>query len=30
MLRINGQAPDFTAEMSQGTINFHECIGGAR
>jgi len=24
MLRINDQAPDFTAETSQGTINFHE------
>jgi thioredoxin-dependent peroxiredoxin len=27
MLRINDQAPDFTAETSQGTINFHEWIG---
>jgi thioredoxin-dependent peroxiredoxin len=28
MLRINEQAPDFTAETSQGTINFHEWMGG--
>jgi thioredoxin-dependent peroxiredoxin len=27
MLRINDQAPDFTAETSQGTINFHEWMG---
>lgn len=27
MLRINDPAPDFTAETSQGTINFHEWIG---
>jgi alkyl hydroperoxide reductase subunit AhpC len=27
MLRINDQAPNFTAETSQGTINFHEWIG---
>lgn len=27
MLRINDQAPDFTAETSQGTINFHEWTG---
>ena len=27
MLRINEQAPDFTAETSQGTINFHEWMG---
>ncbi len=27
MLRINEVAPDFTAETSQGTINFHEWIG---
>jgi alkyl hydroperoxide reductase subunit AhpC len=27
MLRINDEAPDFTAETSQGTINFHEWIG---
>jgi alkyl hydroperoxide reductase subunit AhpC len=27
MLRINDQAPDFTAETSQGTIHFHEWIG---
>jgi thioredoxin-dependent peroxiredoxin len=27
MLRINDEAPNFTAETSQGTINFHEWIG---
>jgi hypothetical protein len=27
MLRINDQAPDFTAETSQGTISFHEWTG---
>jgi alkyl hydroperoxide reductase subunit AhpC len=27
MLRINDQAPNFTAEISQGTINFHEWMG---
>ena len=27
MLRINDQAPDFTAETSQGTIHFHDWIG---
>jgi len=27
MLRINDEAPNFTAESSQGTINFHEWIG---
>jgi alkyl hydroperoxide reductase subunit AhpC len=27
MLRINDTAPDFTAESTQGTINFHEWIG---
>ena len=27
MLRINDEAPDFTAETSQGTIRFHEWIG---
>src|SRR6058998_1224784 len=27
MLRINDIAPDFTAETTQGTINFHEWIG---
>src|SRR5262249_14998797 len=27
MLRINDIAPNFTAETSQGTINFHEWIG---
>ena len=26
-LRINDQAPDFTAETTEGTINFHEWIG---
>lgn len=26
-LRINDQAPDFTAQTTQGTINFHEWIG---
>jgi thioredoxin-dependent peroxiredoxin len=26
-LRINDEAPNFTAESSQGTINFHEWIG---
>ena len=26
-LRINDNAPDFTAETTQGTINFHEWIG---
>ena len=26
-LRINHEAPDFTAETTQGTINFHEWIG---
>ena len=26
-LRINDLAPDFTAETTQGTINFHEWIG---
>ncbi|HEV2416742.1 MAG TPA: peroxiredoxin [Terriglobia bacterium] len=26
-LRINGTAPDFTAETTQGTIRFHEWIG---
>src|SRR6266699_1747076 len=25
--RINDTAPDFTAETTQGTINFHEWIG---
>lgn len=29
MLRINDQAPNFTAETSQGTINFHEWIGNS-
>ena len=27
-LRINDEAPDFTAETTEGTINFHEWIGG--
>jgi alkyl hydroperoxide reductase subunit AhpC len=27
MLRINDDAPNFTAETSQGTINFHQWIG---
>ena len=27
MLRINDDAPNFTAETSQGTVNFHEWIG---
>ena len=27
MLRINDEAPNFTAETSQGAINFHEWIG---
>jgi thioredoxin-dependent peroxiredoxin len=27
LLRINDEAPNFTAETSQGTINFHEWIG---
>jgi thioredoxin-dependent peroxiredoxin len=27
ILRINDEAPDFTAETSQGTIHFHEWIG---
>src|ERR1700736_178048 len=26
-LRINSEAPDFTAETTQGTINFHQWIG---
>lgn len=26
-LRINDQAPDFTAETTEGTINFHEWLG---
>jgi alkyl hydroperoxide reductase subunit AhpC len=26
-LRINGDAPNFTAETTQGTINFHQWIG---
>ena len=26
-LRINAEAPDFTAETTQGTIRFHEWIG---
>jgi alkyl hydroperoxide reductase subunit AhpC len=27
MIRINDEAPNFTAETSQGSINFHEWIG---
>src|SRR5258708_19618514 len=27
MLRINDEAPNFTAETSQGAIHFHEWIG---
>jgi len=27
MLRINDEAPNFTAETTQGTINFHEWMG---
>jgi thioredoxin-dependent peroxiredoxin len=27
LLRINDEAPNFTAETTQGTINFHEWIG---
>jgi thioredoxin-dependent peroxiredoxin len=27
MLRINDEAPNFTAETSQGTVNFHQWIG---
>ena len=27
MLRINDEAPNFSAETTQGTINFHEWIG---
>src|SRR5256714_4573109 len=26
-IRINDEAPNFTAETTQGTINFHEWIG---
>ena len=26
-LRINGEAPNFTAETTEGTINFHDWIG---
>jgi len=29
MLRINDEAPNFTAETSQGSINFHEWIGNS-
>jgi alkyl hydroperoxide reductase subunit AhpC len=27
MLRINDEAPNFTAETSQGTIDFHKWMG---
>ena len=27
MIRINDEAPDFSAETTQGTINFHQWIG---
>jgi hypothetical protein len=26
-LRINSEAPNFTAETTEGTINFHDWIG---
>ena len=26
-LRINDEAPDFTTETTQGSINFHEWVG---
>ncbi len=29
MLRINDEAPNFTAETTQGTINFHEWVGNS-
>ena len=28
-LRINSEAPDFTAETTEGTISFHEWIGNS-
>ena len=28
-LRINSEAPNFTAETTQGTINFHDWIGNS-
>ena len=28
-LRINGEAPNFSAETTEGTINFHEWIGNS-
>jgi alkyl hydroperoxide reductase subunit AhpC len=28
-LRINAEAPNFTAETTQGNINFHEWIGSS-
>jgi len=27
LLRINDEAPDFTAQTTHGTLNFHEWIG---
>src|SRR2546421_410611 len=29
-IRIGDEAPDFTAETTEGTIHFHEWIGGKR
>ena len=28
-LRINAEAPDFTAETTQGSISFHDWIGNS-